>query len=77
MSVYECVGGCMLYDACVHVGVCLCVCVCPSVCICVYPFVCISSESRSSDTNWSKCPEQEDAYWSYRFIWLTHTVDST
>ena len=32
---------------------CLCVCVCSSVCICVYPFVCISSESRSSETNWS------------------------
>ena len=29
VSVYECVGGCMLYDACVHVGVC-------KVCVCVY-----------------------------------------
>ena len=40
VSVYECVGGCVLYDACVHVGVCkvrVCVYVsvhqCVSVCI--------------------------------------------
>ena len=47
MSVYECVGGCMLYDACVHVGVCkVCVCVYVSVhqCVSVCIRLCVSRQ---------------------------------
>lgn len=47
VSVYECVGGCMLYDACVHVGVCkVCVCVYVSVhqCVSVCIRLCVSRQ---------------------------------
>ena len=41
VSVYECVGGCMLHDACAHVGVCkVCVCVC--VCLFSSVYLCVS-----------------------------------
>ena len=47
VSVYECVGGCMLYDACVQVGVCkVCVCVYVSVhqCVSVCIRLCVSRQ---------------------------------
>ena len=50
VSVYECVGGCMLYDACVHVGVCkVCVCVYVSVHQCVSVCVYLVRESVVGD----------------------------